>query len=136
MAERRTTTSDVELEVVLLTQDGKDKILNGESITIADVVDVNTSKYIKVRFRLNKDGLIFTASYIDGVFTHCYLSSIEINGIKRLLDSACTIEEGATNRTLTLHATAKDNFKASFESEEEYNNYIEQIALTKNITIA
>lgn len=82
MAERRTTTSDVELEVVLLTQDGKDKILNGEPITIADVVDVNTSKYIKVRFRLNKDGLIFTASYIDGVFTHCYLSSIEIDGIQ------------------------------------------------------
>lgn len=64
------------------------------------------------------------------------LNNLTPSSIRYVLDNAMTIEEGATNRTLTLHATAKANFIASFESEDAYNAYIEEIASTKDITIA
>lgn len=62
--------------------------------------------------------------------------SLSSESIRYILDHACTIEEGATNRTLTLHATAKTNFQNSFASIDDYNAYIAEIASTKDITIA
>lgn len=64
------------------------------------------------------------------------LNLLTPQSIRYDLDNAMTIEEGATNRILILHADAKANFKASFESEDAYNAYIEEIASTKDITIA
>jgi hypothetical protein len=64
------------------------------------------------------------------------LNLLTPQSIRYDLDNAMTIEEGATNRTLILHADANANFIASFESEDAYNAYIEEIASTKDITIA
>lgn len=64
------------------------------------------------------------------------LNLLSPQSIRYDLDNAMTIEEGAINRTLILNATANANFIASFEGEDAYNAYIEEIALTKDITIA
>lgn len=77
-----TTTSDVELEVVLLTDEGKTKVMNGEPITENDVINIEEKKFVQVRVRQNKDGVIYTASYNNGECVNCYLDSVMIDGVE------------------------------------------------------
>lgn len=81
MAIKVTTTSDVELEVVLLTDEGKTKVENGEPISSVDIMSID-DRFIKVRVRLGKDGVIYTASYNSGECVNCYIDSVVINDVE------------------------------------------------------
>lgn len=82
MAIKVTTTSDVELEVVLLTDEGKTKVENGEPITKDDVINIEKNTFIQVRVRQNKDGVIYTASYNSGECVNCYIDNVMIDGVE------------------------------------------------------
>lgn len=82
MAIKVTTTSDVELEVVLLTDEGKTKVENGEPITKDDVINIEKNTFIQIRVRQNKDGAIYTASYNSGECVNCYIDSVVINDVE------------------------------------------------------
>lgn len=104
----------------------KIKLTSIKNVTSATNTFLNIIPLVEVLFTKWKNvSLSFSVSRV-----------LSPKSIRYILDNACTIEEGATNRTLTLHANAKANFKASFETEDDYNTYIAEIALTKDITIA
>jgi hypothetical protein len=116
--------------------------LHSENITSADTFDGNINEiYIgslenckNFSRAFNNPKIVHFSRWKQGNVIFSYKISPE--SIRYTLDNAMTIEEGATSRTLTLHANAKANFIASFESEDAYNAYIEEIASTKDITIA
>lgn len=77
------TNTDLPLELLLLTKEGKEKMINGESITLNDVIDP-TQEYVKIRIRQNKDGKEFVVQW-NGDNTelespNCYTSTMELNG--------------------------------------------------------
>jgi hypothetical protein len=82
MAQKKiSTNSDVELELILLTNEGRIKIENEESITIDDIIDPNTN-YVKVRVRQNKDGQEFIAYFngdTDSEAQNCYVGEKTYN---------------------------------------------------------
>lgn len=74
------TNTDLPLELLLLTQEGKEKEIS--DIILDDVIDPNIN-YVKARIKLGKDGKEYVAQYngdTDKEATNCYVSTMELNG--------------------------------------------------------
>ena len=80
---RVTTASDVELQVLLLTDDGKRKFEDGESITASDVLfnpeDINTNIEIYLKIDKSQDEP-FVAKFVskDNTQENCYAEPITL----------------------------------------------------------
>lgn len=80
---RVTTASDVELQVLLLTDEGKRKFEDGESITASDVLfnpeDINTNIEIYLKIDKSQDKP-FVAKFVskDSTIENCYIESITL----------------------------------------------------------
>lgn len=80
---RVTTASDVELQVLLLTDEGKRKFEDGESITASDVLfnpedeETNIEIYLKIDKSQDKP---FVAKFVskDGTQENCYKEEITL----------------------------------------------------------
>ena len=80
--EKVSINSDLELELLLLTDSGKRKVVKNESIISEDYIDPNT-EYVKVRLIQNRDGTEFEAINIpDSQNYNCYTSNVTKDGIE------------------------------------------------------
>lgn len=131
--ERVTTTSDIELVVVQLTKDGRERISRGHRITINDVVDPNEENYIKIRCRVKNNTDDFIATKIGKELVNCYISTTSVGGLNNVPCLIVTIPSntftigGALEASVTTKEDAPDRFpddtkdtESIFEKTEVY----------------
>lgn len=135
--ERVTTSSDIELVVVQLTKEGREKVSKGLRLSINDVIDTDSEEYIKIRCRVKGNENEFIATKIEGKYTNCYSSKTFVGGLE---DCSCLVVcipsntftiGGALEASVTTREDAPDRFpdntkdtETIFEKTEVY--YVSQ----------
>lgn len=135
--ERVTTTSDIELVMVQLTKEGREKVSKGLRLNESDVINPESEEYIKIRCRVKGNDNEFIATKIEGKYTNCYSSTIFVGGLEECSCLVVCIPSntftigGALEASVTTKEDAPDRFpddtkdtETIFEKTEVY--YVSQ----------
>lgn len=118
--EKITTTSDVELVIVLLTQDGREELINGKKIESYHIINP-TEKYIKVRCRIKGDKEFVVEKQsedTEGIIDKWYLSTTSFEEIDEVPCFVVTIPSNTfTTRGVLEVAVMTKEYNENFSDE-------------------
>lgn len=121
--EKITTTSDLELVIVLLTQEGREYLIDGKKIEVYHIIDPS-EKYIKVRCRIKGDKEFVAEKQSDnteGITDKWYLSTTSFEGIDDVPCFVVTIPSNTFTTRGVLEVavmTKEDNDNFSDETKD------------------
>ena len=121
--EKITTTSDLELVIVLLTQDGREYLIDGKKLEEYHIIDP-TEKYIKVRCRIKGDKEFVAekqSENTEGIQDKWYLSKTSFEGIDGVPCFVVTIPSDTFTTRGVLEVavmTKEDNINFSDDTKD------------------